>query len=269
MSKKRRPIPRFKQAIIETHCHLDYLKDAAVEELIALAVAQGVERIITISVEPENLDKVLSLCQRFNMVYGSQGIHPHEAERFDAAAEDAIRAGLAESKIVAVGEIGLDYYYDHADRSVQRRVFERQLEIAVEHELPIVVHTREADQDTQAILAEFAPLLGRKGVIHSFTSSPELAEFCLGAGFYLGFNGIITFNKADNVRAVLELAPLDRILIETDAPFLTPAPYRGKENAPHYIPLVAEKAAEVKQIEVEDFLKTVYANSERLFFQGE
>jgi TatD DNase family protein len=266
MSKKRRPIPRFEQAIIETHCHLDYLKDAPVQDLVEQAEAQGVERIITISVEPENLDTVMTLCRRFEIVYGTQGVHPHEAESFDAAAHDTISARLDENKIVAVGEIGLDYYYDHADRAVQRRVFEQQLTIAAEHDMPIVVHTREADQDTRAILAEFAPQLGRKGVIHSFTSSVELGEFCLEAGFYLGFNGIITFNRADNVRAVLEIAPLDRILIETDAPFLTPVPYRGKENAPHYLPLIAEKAAAVKQTEAEDFLKAVYANSNRLFF---
>ena len=266
MSKKRRPIPRFDQAIIETHCHLDYLKEVPVEDLITQANAQGVERIITISVEPENLDAVMTLCQQFEIVFGTQGVHPHEAESFDTAAADTISARLNEHKIVAVGEIGLDYYYDHADRAVQRRVFEQQLKIAAEHDMPVVVHTREAEADTRAILAEFAPQLRRKGVIHSFTSSVALGEFCLESGFYLGFNGIITFNQADNVREVLNVAPLDRILIETDAPFLTPAPYRGKENAPHYLPLVAEKAAQVKQIEVEHFLKSVYANSKRLFF---
>ncbi len=136
--------------------------------------------------------------------------------------------------------IGLDYYYDHADGAVQRQVVEAQLAIAVELDLPIVVHTRDADEDTRAILANFSGHLKRKGVIHSFTSGLPLAEFCLGEGFCLGFNGIATFNRADNVREVVAATPLGQLVIETDSPCLTPVPYRGTKNAPYFLPFVAQ-----------------------------
>jgi TatD DNase family protein len=149
---------------------------------------------------------------------------------------------------------------------MQRRAFEAQLQAAAELDMPVVIHTREADEDTRAILQQFGGALARKGVIHSFTSSPALAEFCLGEGFMLGFNGITTFNAADNVREVVAATPVERILLETDAPYLTPVPYRGKRNAPYYLPFIAERVAQVKQMEVEELLRQVYGNTQTLFF---
>jgi TatD DNase family protein len=168
-----------------------------------------------------------------------------------------------------VGEIGLDYYYNHADRAVQRSVFEQQLQIAVDTDMPIVVHTREADDDTRDILANFSGQLSGKGVIHSFTSSLALAEYCLGEGFSLGFNGITTFNAAENVREVVAATPLEQVLLETDAPYLTPVPYRGRPNAPYYLPFIAEKVAEVKGCKIEDLLAQAWHNSMQLFFPKE
>jgi len=133
--------------------------------------------------------------------------------------------------------------------------------------MPIIVHTRDADEDTQAIIKNFSPHLKRKGVIHSFSSSLSLAEFCLGEGFSLGFNGMATFKKADNVRAAISLCPIEQLLLETDSPYLTPDPYRGKQNAPFYLPLIAEKIAEVKDLEIESVLKQCYDNSHSLFFK--
>ena len=173
---------------------------------------------------------------------------------------------MADPRILAVGEIGLDYHYDHADRAVQRTVFERQLQLAAELDMPVVIHTREADEDTRDILRAFSPLLKRKGVLHSFTSGLALAEYCLAEGFTLGFNGIATFNSADNVRDVIAATPVEQILLETDAPYLTPVPYRGRPNAPFYLPLVAEKVAQVKKIDVETLLAQVYRNSMAQFF---
>lgn len=268
-SKKRRDIPRFDTPIIETHCHLDYLDAVTLDETLAQAAHVGVERVITIAVSPDNLDTVRALAHAHGSVWGTQGIHPHEAESFDAGVEDAVRAGLASQRMVAVGEIGLDYYYDHADRSVQREVFERQLQLAVEFDLPVVIHTREADDDTRDILRNYSRNLLRKGVIHSFSSSLPLATFCLEEGFYLGFNGIATFNRADNVRQVIESTPADRILLETDAPYLTPEPYRGKPNAPHFLPFIAERIASVKSMEVETLLSRAHSNSIALFFPTE
>ena len=266
MSKKRREIPIFHNPIIETHCHLDYLQADKISALIQQAQAVGVERFITIAVSAQNLQTVVAITDQHSAVWGTQGIHPHEAAQYNKDIEQTIISNSQAKKIVAIGEIGLDYYYDHADRSVQRNVFERQLQIAIDQNLPVVIHTREAEADTRSILANFASQLCRKGVIHSFTSSLTLAEFCLEQGFYLGFNGIATFNKADNVRAVIAATPTERILLETDAPYLTPVPYRGRENAPCYLPFIAEKIANVKQIDTEALLESTYRSSNALFF---
>jgi TatD DNase family protein len=268
MSKKkpRREIPRFQHPLFETHCHLDYLGEDILQETIAQARDVGVERLVTIAVSPDNLDTVAALARDNPEVWATQGVHPHEAEKYSHPAGETIRHRMQDDRIVAVGEIGLDYYYDYADRGVQRQVFEQQLQIAVDTEMPIVVHTRDADEDTRAILANFSSRLARKGVIHSFTSGLPLAEYCLREGFCLGFNGIATFNKADNVRAVVAATPLDQLLLETDAPYLTPVPYRGKPNAPCYLPFIAERIAQVKGYEVEYLLAQAWRNSMSLFF---
>lgn len=273
MSKKnKRDIPNYQLPIIETHFHLDYLKEASAQDVLEYAQQFGVERFMTIGVSPDNLPTVVELTEQHDKVYGTLGIHPHDAEKFSDETEQYIRLQLApeqrSKKLLAVGEIGLDYFYDNADRAVQRSVFERQLQIAVDMELPVVIHTREADEDTQAILNNFSSLMKKKGVIHSFTSGLELARYCVGQGFNLGINGIVTFNKADNVREVVADTPIEQLLLETDAPFLTPVPYRGKENAPCYLPFIAEKIAEVKAISVEDVLKQCYQNSLRTFFNA-
>lgn len=263
--KARRDIPLFVHPIIETHCHLDYLEADQLQATLTRCSEVGIERIITIAVAPDNLDKVLQLTEQ-PMIWGTQGIHPHEAAHYSAVVETTIRERVSLERIVAVGEIGLDYYYDRADRAVQRRAFEQQLQIAVDCDMPIVVHTRDADEDTRSILQNFSGLLKRKGVIHSFTSGLPLAQYCIEEGFCLGFNGITTFNTAANVRAVVDATPLDRILLETDAPYLTPVPYRGRANAPYYLPFIAEKVAELKGCDIEQLLAQAWKNSMQLFF---
>jgi len=265
--KKRREIPRFATPIIETHCHLDYLDEEQLAFTLQKSREVGIEQIITIAVSPGNLDKVLELTRLAPDIWGTQGIHPHEAESYDEQVEKVIRQRCVAERIVAVGEIGLDYYYDHADRAVQRKVFEQQLQVAVDHDMPVVIHTREADEDTRDILQNFSIRLARKGVIHSFTSGLPLAEFCLAEGFMLGFNGITTFNQAENVREVVAATPVEQILLETDAPYLTPVPYRGKTNAPYYLPFIAERVAQEKQMAVEELLTQVYRNSQSIFFR--
>ena len=266
--KKRRDIPRFDTPIIESHCHLDYLEGDELNSTLEKSRDVGVEKIITIAVSPDNLDKVLSLTRVAPDIWGTQGIHPHEAGQYNSEVESRVREGLQDERILAVGEIGLDYYYDHADRAVQRQVFEQQLQIAADTDLPVVIHTRDADEDTRDILANFSDSLPRKGVIHSFTSSLALAEFCLAEGFMLGFNGIATFNRADNVREVIAATPAEQALLETDAPYLTPVPYRGRPNAPFYLPFIAEQVANTMGIEVEELLRQVYRNSQALFFES-
>ncbi len=265
-NKKRRDIPHFDTPIIETHCHLDYLEQAELDITLEKSRQAGVERIITIAVSPGNLNRVMELTRYSPDIWGSQGIHPHEAASYNREIDETIRANAADARILAVGEIGLDYYYDHADRSVQRLVFEQQLQTAVELDLPVIIHTRDADTDTRDILRNYSASLSRKGVIHSFTSSMELAEFCLAEGFMLGFNGIITFNRAENVRQVVAATPVEQILLETDSPYLTPVPYRGRPNAPYFLPFIAETMAAIKELDVDELLRHVYSNSRSLFF---
>jgi TatD DNase family protein len=251
--------------IIETHCHLDYLKKNPLDEVFEKSKQAGVEKIVTIAVEPDNYDDVLKLAEEHEQVYFTQGTHPHDAKVMTDEAYEVIRSRSSHPKMVAVGEIGLDYHYDNSPREIQKEVFRKQLKLACELNKPVVIHSREAEEDTMAIMGEYADSLHRKGVIHSFTSTQELADFALSKGFYIGFNGIITFKSAKEVRGVLEQVPLDRILLETDAPFLTPVPHRGKENAPFYLPHIAEKVAEVKNVPVDQVINQCNSNSKKLF----
>lgn len=247
--------------LIETHCHLDYLKAEPLEEIRKKISEAGITKVITIGVDPLNLDKVKELSDEFPEVYFTQGIHPHDAKEFTETEFEKISTRAVLPKMVAVGEIGLDYHYNNSPQDVQKEVFEKQLQIACDKDLPVVIHTREADEDTKAILKNFSAHLKRKGVVHSFTSSLDLAEFVLSEGFYLGFNGIITFKKAENVQEAVRMTPVERILFETDSPFLTPVPHRGKENAPYYLPFVAAKIAELKNVDIEQLKNQVLKNS--------
>lgn len=252
---------------IETHCHLDYLKAEPLEEIRKKISEAGISKVVTIGVDPQNLDKVLNLADTLSEVYFTQGIHPHDAKEATDVEFNKIITRASHPKMVAVGEIGLDYHYDNSPRDIQKSVFEKQLQIAVDSDLPVVIHTRDADEDTRAIIKNFSSALKRKGVVHSFTSSKELAEFVLQEGFYLGFNGIITFKKAENVQEVVKITPVEKILFETDSPFLTPVPHRGKENAPYYLPFVANKVAELKNVDLEELKKQVYQNSLACFYK--
>lgn len=272
MSKKRREIPVFDHPLIETHCHLDYLKDRPLDDTLAEASRVNIDRLITIAVSPDNLETVRELAKSDERIFGTQGVHPHDAEQWSDDVRKAILMGLEDeqfrAKMVAIGEIGLDYFYDNSDRDAQKKAFSEQLELASELDLPVVIHSREADQDTIDILRQFESTLKRRGVIHSFTSGPGLAEYAVSEGWCLGFNGITTFNKAENVRDIVRMTPIEHILLETDSPFLAPVPYRGKENAPFYIPFVAEKIAEVKGLPLDRVLEETYANSLRVFFDA-
>jgi len=268
MSKSNKPIPRFQTPIIETHCHLDYLDDETMTESLESAFEIGVEKIVTIAVSKANLNKVVDIANAHEKVYFTQGIHPHDAKDFDAEVESIIRNNSKLEKMLAVGEIGLDYFYDHCEPDIQKAAFSRQMQIADDLDLPVVIHTREACDDMASILKNFEKTNKKRGVIHSFTSSLKLAEYCLSEGYFLGFNGIVTFNSAENVREVLSMTPLDQIVLETDAPYLTPIPYRGRPNHPKYLPFIAQKVADVKNIDVEEVLQQCYINSQKLFFEN-
>jgi TatD DNase family protein len=252
--------------IIETHCHLDYLKNESLQEILSKSLEVGIEKIITISVEPENFDTVLSLAENHDQIYFTQGIHPHDAKKSTTEALKVIEQRCVHPKMVAVGEIGLDYYYNHSPRETQLKVLEHQFEIAIAQNKPVVIHSRDADDDMIMMLEKFAPRLKRKGVIHSFTSGQKLADTALAQGFYIGFNGILTFKNAQNVRDVFSSVPLEKMLLETDAPFLTPIPHRGKENAPYYLPFILSKISELKGQNEQEVSEILYKNSINLFF---
>jgi TatD DNase family protein len=256
-------------AVTDTHCHLDYLiKELPLEDILKKCREQNVDRVITIAVSSENLHFVDQVTKDHSMVYGSLGVHPHEADKTDMNVIQHIQERLdtGHNKIVAIGEIGLDYYYKKSDPEKQKSLFKAFLLLAQKNNLPVIIHSRDADNDMGDILEAYAPLLQKKGVIHSFTSSIELAKKAIDLGFYLGFNGIITFKNAENVREVLITTPLDRIVVETDAPFLTPVPFRGRTNFPYFVPYVAKYIAELRGLPEQEMLSILKENTERLFF---
>lgn len=250
-------------SFIDTHCHLDKL-DSTPEEAIIEAKQAGVQRMVTVSVDERSLDFVSSMVQQFPEVYGSVGFHPHDAAELTDDLEQKIRKlALEEKKLIAIGEIGLDYHYMYSSAEVQQQVFSKQLQLAVELNLPVIMHSREAETDTLNILQEIPipPL----GVAHSFTSSFEMAKTLIEMDWYIGINGIVTFKNAEDLREVVSWLPLDRLLLETDSPFLAPTPFRGKPNKPAHIPTIATFIAELRGISLEQLSEQTTANAQRLF----
>ena len=250
--------------MIETHCHLDYLQNSPVSEIIEQSKELGVEKIITISVEPANFSNAADLAKKYSNVYCTQGVHPHHANLYTTEICKDLNSRLSTlTKVVAVGEIGLDYHYLKSPKEDQIKAFKSQIELSLKHNLPVVIHSRDADEDTIKILSRYDSSL--RGVIHSFTADKPLAEYALSNNFYLGFNGIITFKNASNVREILSLTPLENILLETDSPFLAPVPHRGKENSPCLLPFIAEAVAKIKSVPLEQVIEQTNANANKLF----
>ena len=220
--------------------------------------------MVTVSVDEPSLDFVSSMVRQFPEVYGSVGFHPHDAAELTEDLEQKIRKlALEEKKLIAIGETGLDYHYMYSSAEVQQQVFSKQLQLAVELNLPVIMHSREAETDTLNILQEIpVPSLG---VAHSFTSSFEMAKTLIEMGWYIGINGIVTFKNAEDLREVVSWLPLDRLLLETDSPFLAPTPFRGKPNKPAHIPAIATFIAELRGISLEQLSEQTSANAQRLF----
>jgi TatD DNase family protein len=253
--------------LIDSHAHIQGKEySGEVEAVIKRARAAGIEKIIAVGGAGDmssNTDAI-ALAESFANVYATVGMHPHDAKDVGEDELRALRELTAHGKVVAIGETGLDYYYNHSPREVQRRVFKQFIRIARETRLPIVVHERDAAQEAAELLrAEGGGEL--RGVIHCFTGNYEAARAYLDLGFYLSFTGIITFKKAEPLRDVVRKIPLDRMLVETDAPYLTPAPHRGRRNEPAYVRLVAETAANVRGITVEEVGRITSANAQNLF----
>ena len=254
---------------IDTHCHLDdilaRLKIESYMELLTRFFPPEFLACITISCDPNSVEPTLELMEN-DRVYGAFGIHPHESKDYTPEVAERIAAALNHPKCVAYGEIGLDYHYDHSDRAVQREILKRQIEIGIAAKKTLIVHTREAESDTLDILHECVPRDWPMHV-HCFTSSRELAENLLGdfSNLHLGFTGVITFKNAGDIRDVVKIVPTERMLVETDGPYLAPEPYRGQTAHPGHIPRILQKLAEIKELPVEDLANKVLENSLRLY----
>jgi TatD DNase family protein len=248
---------------VDSHCHLDDAQfDADREDAIARARAAGVTTMLAIGTGsgPPDLEAAVRLAECYEGFYATIGVHPHDAAK--AAEETFVRLAelAAHPKVVAIGEIGLDYHYDFSPRDVQRRVFARQLELAAVAGIPVAIHTREAWDDTIDILRAHG--IGA-GIMHCFTGDARQAEQALALGFHLAFGGVLTFPKAENVRQAARITPDDRLLLETDCPYLAPVPYRGKRNEPAFLPEIARRLAEVRSTTLESVARLTSANFAR------
>jgi TatD DNase family protein len=251
--------------LIDSHCHLDFEDFAPDREaVIERARAAGLERMITISTRVREFAKIRALAEAYPDVYCTVGTHPHNAQEEDIAAAELVK--LAQHpKCVGIGEAGLDYHYDYAPRDVAARVFRAHIAAARESGLPLVIHARDADADVATILEDEMGKGPFKAVLHCFTSSRRLADVGLALGFYVSFSGVLTFKKSDDLRAIARDVPEDRLLVETDAPFLAPVPYRGKRNEPAFVAETAKVLAEVKSVSATALAATTSANVLRLF----
>lgn len=256
--------------LIDSHCHLDYLmKDEAVDSIVARAHQVGVSGMVTISTKLSTFPQVRALTDGRPGVWCTVGVHPHNADEEGQEGSDQLLSLADDARVIGIGETGLDYYYDNAPREDQQRSFRSHIEAARESNLPLIVHTRDADDDTVAILRECFREGPFPGLIHCFTASRDLAEAVLDLGFYLSVSGIVTFKKAEDIRETLKFAPLDRLLVETDSPFLAPVPLRGKTNEPAYVRHTAKALADLKGITLDAVEEATTENFFRLFTKAD
>jgi TatD DNase family protein len=255
--------------LIDSHCHLNYdyaPKTAA--DLVREARAAGISALVTVGTEIGTLDAMVAISEEFAEVYHTVGIHPHEAVTISPGDLARLEKAARHPKSRAIGEIGLDYHYDHSPRDIQRKQLEDQLELALRVGLPVVIHSREAEDDLLAALTQYAgrvPAGSIPGVIHCFSGTQAFGQACLDLGFYISFSGILTFKTAEELRAAARAFPLDRLLVETDSPYLAPIPYRGKKCEPSMVRMTAQKLAEVKGLPLEEIARATTANSKRVF----
>jgi TatD DNase family protein len=252
---------------VDSHCHIDMPQfDADREQAVARARAAGVETMLIVGgVDAEaGHRRAVAVAEKLGLP-ASAGVHPHEARLATHETYHELRTLARAKRIIAIGEIGLDFFYDHSPRDVQREVFRAQVRLAREVGLPVIIHTREADDESATLLEEEK---AEKGVIHCFTGGHDLARRALALGFYISFSGILAFPKSDVIQEVARVVPLDRLLVETDSPFLAPPPHRGKRNEPAFVVEVARKVAALRGIPVEEVGRAAAANFRRLFGLG-
>lgn len=252
--------------LVDSHCHLDFPEFAPdLEAVVARAGEAGVGAMLTIGTRLDRFPGVRAVAERFANVYCTVGVHPHEAKDAPEKAADELARLAGHPKVVGFGETGLDFYYEHSPKADQERSFRAHIAAARDAGLPLVVHSRDADPDTLRVLGDEYRQGPFTGLMHCFSSGPELAEGALALGLYISFSGIVTFKKADQVRAVAAKVPLDRLLVETDAPYLAPHPNRGKRNEPAFTALTAARLAEDRGLSAEALAEATTDNFFRLF----
>lgn len=249
--------------LIDTHCHLDFPEfDQDRQEVIRRAQNSGIGYIINIGSSLKGSQRSLELSKKYDFIYASVGIHPHEADKFTQKEEAAVRELAKKDKVVAIGEIGLDYYKNYSKAENQKPLFLSLIRLAKDLNLPLVIHSREAGEDTLKILKEAMPL---KAVVHCFSGDEIFLKACLGLGFFISFTCNVTYPKAQNLRNLVKIMPLEKLMLETDAPFLAPQELRGKRNEPEYVKYLAVEVALLKGISVDEVARITTENA-KLFF---
>ena len=257
--------------LVDSHCHLDFPDFAAErDDVVARARGAGVAAMLTISTKLSTFESVRAVAEHYDSVYCSVGVHPHEADREEGANDaEGLIALTKHPRVVGLGETGLDYYYGHSSRENQRAAFRAHLQAARETGLPVIVHSRDAEDDTIELLEAEAEKGGLTGLIHCFTGTRKLADFAVGIGFCVSFSGIVTFKNAEDLRETAKALPLDRILVETDAPYLAPIPNRGKRNEPAFVTYTAALLAKLRGVEADEIPRATTDNFFRLFAKAE
>ena len=258
--------------IIDTHAHIDVADyDEDREAVIERARENGVQYMVNIGCDVESSYRSMELAEQYDFIYATAGIHPHDVKSINADTYSHLRQLLLHPKVIALGEIGLDYFKNYSPQDEQRTHFRQQIQLAREMNKPIIIHSRDAKEDIIAILSEFYPKdpTAHSGIFHCFSGDQELADKALEMGFYISFSGSVTFKKAEDLREVAKTVPADRLFTETDCPYLTPVPHRGKRNDPAYVNFTAEKLAELRGLKIEDVQRTMSLNFFNLFGIGE
>ena len=253
--------------ITDSHCHLDYSNlYNKLDEVVERAKLNYVNNLLTICTTLESFEKIKNIISKYNNIYGTFGIHPHESGKYkNVNAEFIIKTIINNKKVIGIGETGLDYYYNHSDKKIQKDSFIEHIKAAIKLKKPVIVHSRNAEDDTYEILNDLKKNNDLKILIHCFTGSREFAKKLLDLNCYISVSGIITFNKSEELVNTISTIPIDNLLVETDSPYLAPSPFRGKSNEPSYIIHTVNKLAEIKKISRDDVIKHTTKNFNNLF----
>ena len=253
--------------MIDSHCHLDHEPlFNNLDEILKRSKDAGIEKLLTICTTFESFNRIKKLVNRDDIIYGTYGIHPHEAKNYKITAKLIIDEISKNKKIIGIGETGLDFYYNHSEKLDQMSSFEEHIKASIELKIPLIIHSRNAEDETLEMFNKFKDS-NLKILMHCFTGSQKFAENLLDLGAYFSASGIITFKNSDELQKTFKFIPLDRILIETDSPYLAPVPNRGKKNEPSFVKYTAEKLAEIKEISKIDLIKATTLNFNKLFNQ--